>query len=197
MKSSYELYFVFAHNNHISLTCDRNHCDLAAFKKIINKDHVEELLDCAYHLSLFPYTMPHEDLAYSLNLISTHNQHHGLIRKKQFDRIEPFEYKKELGYGGCFYASTQNDAIAYVVGEPQTIVRFCNKSTDTDEILRVSDKLKKQKYEVAAFAQREELDPYRNILLRGVRSSMTYLGMIAWKKLGMSKPDSVPSAMQN
>ncbi|MDQ3238917.1 MAG: hypothetical protein M3P33_00170 [bacterium] len=96
--------------------------------------------------------------------------------------IQILSYRKDLGYGGVYAHNIQSVGIADLIGEPSAILCCCSNIHDKQEIIRVASKWASQDLATLAVATTEDSDSSKNILIRGVRGKMMFLGLIAIQK---------------
>lgn len=101
------------------------------------------------------------------------------VRQESFARTEPTNYRADLKYGGCYFETTDGVAMVYAIGDTSAILEMCSQIHDKEEILRIAQKWAKQNYLVTAIATADVYGDKKNVLTRGVKEKMTFLGLLA------------------
>ncbi len=88
------------------------------------------------------------------------------------------EYSPAHQYGGCYIQSENNCQTVHIIGNTEAVLHHCKDHTDKEEIQRIAQKMSTNN-RVLAVASEDCTDMQKNVLLRGVKNKMTFIGLIA------------------
>lgn len=149
----------------------------------LNVGHFEEFIDalnrCVIHKEIFS----EESLANQIHSILKSSAFIKYFRRESFSHQEQTSFLSKFQYGGCYFETADGLAMVHALGKTEAILSMCSVIHDKEEIQRVSDKMEKQQYNVVAVATADVYGDKKNVLARGVKEKMTFLGLIAVKKL--------------
>ncbi len=147
----------------------------------IHLGHFEELIEvlnrCAMYKEIFNNYKIYVAVNHIIGLPKLQNYIHG----ENFMTVEETQFREDLRYGGCYFQNKDGGAMIHAIGEPDAILNLCSQIHDTEEILRVSQKWIKQGYLVSAVATADVYGDKKNVLVRGVKEKMVFLGLLAIK----------------
>lgn len=175
---SYRIRKVYIENHIIELIND----ELIVDGKNVHRQHTgrfDELAECLHRIGKYREIFSSPGIFGAINSFVKHSALSPYLNTQQITTAETLPFRPELNYGGVYFENVQDCALADVIGDARQIVTLCSKVHDQEEIIRIAEKWKKQGYEVAALATVDVANNKKNILKRGVKEKMTFLGLLA------------------
>ncbi|MDQ3098960.1 MAG: hypothetical protein M3Q44_04395 [bacterium] len=147
----------------------------------IHIGHLEELIEVLNRCAFYKEIYSNYKIYVAINNILKTPLLTKYIHKETFSQVELTNFREELQFGGCFFETFDDIAMVHAIGSTSAILDMCSELHDKDEIIRVSNKWEKQNYLVTAIASGDVYGDKKNVLTRGVKEKMTFLGLLAIK----------------
>lgn len=176
----HEIRLHFTHGH--TLTPDTEQAILE-FIHLRHKEKVDEFLEGISFILTAPYTLPHPEFALPLRNLLIHRDVADMVMIRPYSLLEPLPYEQERGYGGVFIAYNDGNSVGYVVGSCEKVLPLCKNIYDSEEFSRLHKKWHSSGFHTVLLASRDEPEHHRNILIRGLKGSLSIIALIGVREI--------------
>jgi magnesium-transporting ATPase (P-type) len=141
--------------------------------------HFDELSDSLFRAVHFSSIFENQKIYNAIKKFVNTETVREYVVPQVYPVLEELPFQCERKYGGVYSENLQQCGVADIIGDTQAVLGLCSKIHDKEEVERIAYKWQRQGFKVVTVATSDVTNNKKNILKRGVKERMTFLGLIA------------------